>query len=245
MATVVELTDPFRYIYTQVPPIGPGVCDVCHGAPGAGWTTCYSCNDTISQVSRPVRLVVPISLYSIPSQLHHVLRNYKDDRDPVARAEFQFQIAALITRFLTDHANCIRAAGGSGWDVITTIPSSGGRAGPHPLESTIRKSSLLVSQFQALLAPGPAKMHHNQARDDGFTIQDSVQGRSVLLVDDTFTTGARAQSAASGLQLAGARVVAIVPVGRVIHPDFSPETQALWKGASAQLFDFGKCCIEA
>jgi len=242
--TLDQLTDPYRYIYTQVPPVGPGVCDVCHGAPGTGWSTCYSCSQSISQVSAPARLVVPISLYRIPSQLHHVLRNYKDGRDPVTRVVFQFQIAALLARFLNDHGDCIRTAADTEWDVITTIPSSGDRAGPHPLESTLRKSRTLVRQLDSLLVPGPVKAGHNRASDRGFTVTSTVQDRSVLLVDDTFTTGARAQSAASALQQAGARVVAIVPVGRVINPDFSQETEALWDRATRQLFDFGRCCLE-
>jgi hypothetical protein len=242
--TVAQLTDPYRYIYTQVPPVGPGVCDVCHSAPGTGYTTCYSCTASIWQVSRPVRLVVPISLYRIPGQLHHVLRNYKDGRDAHTRDDFQLQIAALLTRFLSDHDSCIRAEAGVAWDVITTIPSSGGRAGPHPLELAIGKSPYLASQFDSLLAPGSVRTDHNRASDRGYIVTQPVRDRSVLLVDDTFTSGARAQSAASALQLSGARVVAMVPVGRVITPDFSPETEALWERVTRKPFDFGRCCLE-
>jgi hypothetical protein len=66
---------------------------------------------------------------------------------------------------------------------------------------------------------------------------------SVLLVDDTFTSGARGQSAASALQLAGAHVVAMVPVGRYIRPDFSPMTQTFWDDARRTRFDFESCCL--
>jgi hypothetical protein len=41
----------------------------------------------------------------------------------------------------------------------------------------------------------------------------------VLLLDDTYVSGARAQSAAAALRLAGAHRVLIVPLGRVIRPD--------------------------
>ena len=63
----------------------------------------------------------------------------------------------------------------------------------------------------------------------------------MLLVDNTFTSGARGQSAASALQLAGAHVVAMVPVGRYVRPDYSPTTQAFWDDARATRFDFETC----
>jgi hypothetical protein len=40
----------------------------------------------------------------------------------------------------------------------------------------------------------------------------------VLLLDDTYVSGARSQSAAAALQRAGARTV-IGPLGRVLRPD--------------------------
>ncbi len=41
----------------------------------------------------------------------------------------------------------------------------------------------------------------------------------MLLLDDTYVSGARAQSAAAALRLGGARSVLIVPLGRVIRPE--------------------------
>jgi hypothetical protein len=43
----------------------------------------------------------------------------------------------------------------------------------------------------------------------------------VLLLDDTYVSGARAQSAAAALRLSGARAVLIVPLGRVLRPERS------------------------
>ena len=45
-----------------------------------------------------------------------------------------------------------------------------------------------------------------------------VRGARVLLLDDTYVSGARSQSAAAALRLAGA-VPVIVPLGRVLRPD--------------------------
>ena len=243
MPTVVELTDPYVVTYTPVPRVRPGVCDVCHGAPGAGFTTCWSCSVTTSQVSRPIRTVVPISLYELNSQMHHVLRKYKDGRYPATRLLFRQQIAALLTRFLQVHGDCIRDIVGS-WDVVTSIPSSAGRAGPHPLDTAIRLSNYLRPQYEALLGAGEAALDHRRANDLGYVVIEDVTDLDVLLVDDTFTTGARIQSAASALSRAGANVAAAVPIGRVITPGFSEESKGLWDGARAIEYDFDVCCLE-
>lgn len=56
MPTAIEITDPHVRTYTRVLPVGPGVCNLCHGAPGTGWDRCWSCAHTTGQVSRPVQL---------------------------------------------------------------------------------------------------------------------------------------------------------------------------------------------
>lgn len=80
MPTVEEYTDPYLSTYTYVPPAGPNVCTVCHTAVEGTYRRCYSCNQSIAQVSRPALVVVPISLYRGLEQLHHVLRQYKPCR---------------------------------------------------------------------------------------------------------------------------------------------------------------------
>lgn len=245
MPTAIEITDPHIRTYTRVLPVGPGVCDVCHGAPGTGWDRCWSCAQTVAQISRPVELVVPISLTELLGQLHHVLRSYKNDAYPASvRDRFRLQVSALLARFLWQHGDCVRGAADEDWDAITIVPSSQGRAGAHPLEDAIRMFPFLGDQYRPLLRPGAEKATHNRAADGAYAITEEVNGVRVLLLDDTFTSGARAESAASALQLAGARVVAIVPIGRVIKPDFSEEAAALLTRAREEPFDFDSCCLE-
>jgi hypothetical protein len=245
MPTAVEITDPLIRTYTRVLPVGPGVCDVCHGAPGTGWERCWSCAQTVGQVSRPVELVVPISLTELLGQLHHALRSYKNDGYPASvRERFRLQVSALLARFLWRHGDCIRGAAGRDWDAITIVPSSQGRAGPHPLQEAIQMFAFLDDQYRSLLGPGPDKADHNHASEGAYAVTEDVDGLGILLLDDTFTSGARAQSAASALQLAGAQVVAVVPIGRVIKREFSDESAALLDRAGEEPFDFDMCCLE-
>jgi predicted amidophosphoribosyltransferase len=232
-----------------VPAVAEGVCAICHGATGTDeqgrrYRLCESCNRTRRQVTRPLQLVVPVSLYVGGEQLHTVLRGYKDSPDPAARRRFQFQVAALLLRFLRDHGDCIRAAAGREWDTLTIVPSSAGRAGTHPLEEVIGLSRSLGPRYRSLLERTEVEIDHRSASDGAYRALPEADGRSVLLIDDTFTSGARVQSAASALALGKADVVAALVLGRFVRPDYGDEVQELWEAQSGQSFDFGTCCLE-
>jgi phosphoribosylpyrophosphate synthetase len=95
-----------------------------------------------------------------------------------------------------------------------------------------------------VLDRGQVAVDHNRASDRGFRVTSDVANRRVLLIDDTLTSGARLQSAASVLQLAGAEVVAGLVVGRVYDPTFGHRSQELWDHARSRPFSFDSCCIE-
>ena len=64
--------------------------------------------------------------------------------------------------------------------------------------------------------------------EDRFEIMDTVeQGAPVLLIDDTFTSGAHAQSAAATLCDAGAGPIAVVCLGR----HFGLASESRYRGA--------------
>lgn len=211
----------------------------------------------MDQVTSPVRLIVPISLtrVDVPTeastpfrggqQLHYVLRQYKEDRDPDVRRRFSMQLAALVARFLRSHdQHIIAAAGGRTWNAVTTVPSSKARVGRHPLVDVLDMVKALRTSYVDVLTPGPVPTGHRSANQHGFKASTIARGRSLLLVDDTYTTGGRLQSAASALDLAGAEVVAALVIGRVMTPEFSPAAKQLWEKASATSFAFNRCCLE-
>jgi hypothetical protein len=245
VATVREVAEGLTGICTAVPAAAAGVCPSCHGCPNPGYTRCWSCANVVSQVSRPCHVVVPISLYEIPSQLHHVMRHYKSGTYPAdIQRRFTIQLAALIGHFLAEHGDCIERAAGGPWDIITSVPSSGQRAGEHPLTIAIGILPGFRDQYEQLLRKGCVEVGHNRASDEGFIVTRKLHGERVLLIDDTFTTGARAQSAASAINLAGGVVVAILAVGRVVNPHFSETVKEYWDRQRRQPFTFTTCCLE-
>lgn len=198
----------------------------------------------MSQVAYPLRLVVPISLTRIDEQLHRVLWGYKNSAVDEVRDRFSIQIAALLARFLASHRSCIATAAGYNWDTVTIVPSTRERPGGHPLAGVLDMVKVLRGDYQPLLQPGSAHIDHNQADDAGFTADVAAEGRRVLLVDDTFTSGARLQSAASALRLSGAEVVAGLVVGRVISPEWNAPSKALWDKARRIPYSFDRCCLD-
>lgn len=249
MPTAEEFTDPHLSTYCPPPPAGSGVCAVCHTAT-SGYYRCYSCHETVRQVAHPIELVVPISLTrtDMEAQLYNILRDYKSGSvDESVKARHRLQIAALLQRFLTRHRSCIVGAAGVDYDAITVVPSKRGRTGTHPLEQAIALAPRLAGELETLLDPGPGEIGRNVAVDDGFVARPEARGRAVLLVDDTMTSGAKLQSAASALTPGGARVVAAVVIGRIIDvsdPLRFPEKLELWNQQRKLGFDFDVCCLE-
>lgn len=244
MADASRYTDPYLPGYRPVPAAGPGVCPVCHSGPPPGYRVCHSCALTISQVSHPIRGVVPVSLYQAPGPLWQVLRCYKDGPRP-ARGQLTIQVAAILGRFTARHLRCLATLLGGPPDVITSVPSTRGpaRPGRHPLESAITAVTALARLHRPLLVPGPAVTGHNQAGDGMFRVTGPLAGERVLLIDDTFTTGARLQSAASALRGAGAAEVAALTVGRVIWPGRNENCRRIWAESCATPFSFSSCCL--
>jgi predicted amidophosphoribosyltransferase len=169
--------------------------------------------------------------------MHYLLRQYKDGPLELRR-RLMPRVAALLARFLQQHRQCI-----GGWDLITVVPSSIGRSGPHPLAQAINMVPALAGTYRALLRAGLHPAGHLAASDDAFVVTTQVMGRRVLLVDDTFTSGAEVQSAASALQAAGATIPAAVVIGRYINPDFSQAAHDLWERAQSRPFSFERYCL--
>jgi len=197
-------------------------------------------------VRHPIRRIVPISLTAKGEQLYHSLVYYKRPPPPweprgQLQQTFRVQLAALFGRFVAQHGACIAGDVGS-WDAIVVVPSTRTTPGDiHPLHQTL---SMLRNSAPLLLAPLRAsdeQFADREASDRRFTVTADVSGRRILLVDDTMTSGARLQSAASVLALHGATVVAAVPIGRLINVEYSPD---VWTRASKVPYDFDTCCVE-
>lgn len=105
--------------------------------------------------------------------------------------------------------------------IRTTLPSLTFRPGIHPFAELVRELGVSIT---AVLAPSPTATCHRIVRPDKFQVTDpgAIEGRHVLLLDDVWTTGSNAQSAALALRRSGARAISVMVVGRWINPAYPP-----------------------
>jgi hypothetical protein len=171
-----------------------------------------------------------------------VLRNYKDSRVSEVRERLGVVVAATLARFANRHWACIEDAVGGAPSIVMTVPSTGGRKPPHPLVRAVLRSAALKPLYQDVLDLGDVSLQRLRASDRGFVSKYSLVGHRVLLIEDTFTSGTRTQSAASALRLAGAESVGVLIAGRVIEPGHCPDCQRVWDYAKATPFSFDACC---
>jgi hypothetical protein len=112
-----------------------------------------------------------------------------------------------------------RAARVARFDVATTVPSSDcARQKSHPLDQLVGELVGPVrGRYERLLRRTGAAVTPHQFTIHKYEAIRELGGRSVLLIDDTWTTGANAQGAAAALKRAGADTVAAVVIGRYVN----------------------------
>jgi predicted amidophosphoribosyltransferase len=237
MPSVAELSDLYSN-FMFGPRAGPGVCSLCFNFTD-GYDRCYAC------VHGPTWLdaVVPISYSVAHEQLHHALASYKRMSGEAA-GRLGIGLAAVLWRALTAHEPCVAAAAGvKAFPLIATVPSSDrSRDRDHPLR-------WIVSELV-----GPTRTRHERLlRRTDLVIPDravdarkyeatrNLAGAPVLLIDDTWTTGANAQSAAAALKSAGAGPVGVVVIGRHLNREWHENDRRL-RGITRP-FDWSRCAL--
>lgn len=219
---------------------GSGICPRCLNLTDSSDGLCRACG-TIEQ---HLAAVVPIS-YSVGGEwLHRVIASYKRDADPSV-PDAVATLAEIYERFLAVHERCIAGATGvDHFEVVTSLPSSStGRDARHPLSTIVgRLVGTTRERYERLLLPQPARRVQRRFDPARFAVTRQLTGESVLLIDDMWTSGASAESAAAALQAAGARTVAAVVIARHINRGFRQnDTRLRW--LTDQGFDFESCVL--
>jgi hypothetical protein len=224
-------------------PLGPGpgavpACVICRGAVRPGYARCYQCDrHDLSGQRLLADAVVPVSYAVKGTELAEALWRYKSWSAPSGPAGAS--VLALLLAFLNDHGGCVwRHAAMPPPGRIAVVPTGCGRPGPHPLLRLARPC--LRRPFVSLaIRPG------RQGRDLDvyrFRAGPVPSGASVLLLDDSWVSGASAQSAAAALKLAGAGHVAIVVLGRHVNPD-DPRASQLMARLVPAPYDPSMCAV--
>jgi hypothetical protein len=237
MPSVGELSGPYENFMLGPRP-GPGVCGVCFNFT-RGYERCFAC----AQNENWLAAVAPIS-YSVGlEQLHRALMGYKRLSGDVAR-RLTVELAAVLWRFLAEHERCVaRTAGVDGFELVTTVPSGErARESAHPLPHLVGQlAGPTRGRHERLLRRSGLEVRPRTFDSEKFEPIRSLDGQTVLLIDDTWTTGASAQSAAAALRNAGAGPVAAIVIGRHLNREWHENDRRLRQ--IARPFDWDRCAL--
>jgi hypothetical protein len=235
-----------RLVLTAAPslsaprPGAAGLCRVCRGPvvlsgppgrsglPVRSTARCFQC-ELHGQCGEGslADVVLPVVFAPKGSPIARCLWQYKSSGPQASPAGIALR--ALLLVFLRDHGVCgWRAAGFASPSHVAVVPTARGRPGVHPLRRLVEP---YLGWPWAELASRPDQRERDL--DPARFEAAPVPGARVLLVDDTWTTGASAQSAAMALRRAGARSVVTVVIGRHIGPEAA--------GQSAMPFRMDSC----
>ncbi len=193
------------------PAVPAGLCLVCRGPVRAGYLRCFQCD--LHAQSAPGLLadvVAPAAYAAKGGPLARDLWLYKSGRDGSGPAAAR--VLLLLLLFLHEQGPAVwRAAGMSRPSAVCVVPSGRGRPGPHPLRAL---AAPYLARPWLTLWPRPGDPWARTLDPARFRAEGLRPGTAVLLLDDTWVSGASAQSAAVALKLAGAATVAVVVVGR-------------------------------
>lgn len=223
MPSVAELTALYGN-FMLAPRRGPSVCEICFNFTD-GYRRCYACTHNELWLDA----VLPIS-YSVGlEQLHYALRSYKRGNGEAARRH-QTELAAVLWRFIDRHERCIAThVGARAFDLVTAVPSSDrDRDQEHPLHQIVGSLAAPTrDRHQRLLLRTDAPCATHEFSRERYAATKELNGASILLIDDTWTTGASAQSAAAALKQSGAQRVAAIVVGRHLNRQWGDNDQRL------------------
>ncbi len=202
---------------------GPGLCRVCTG-PSPNAPSCIRCDGHRSTYgNRLADLVVPVTYAVAGQQSGHHMYGYKG-ASPDNRRDLKYLM--FFAMYL--HHGCISAVVGVPWSAITFVASRRRPGTEHPVVELAQQVTTFNDSAERLLLDlGP---RIDAPRNDGpladrFVLAErwrlAVRGRHVLVVDDTWVTGSKSQSAAITLKDAGAGAVTIVCVVRWLDRQYS------------------------
>ena len=200
MARLLHLDASTRWPGGPVPAPGPGVCARCHGPARDGAPECWCCRRVGAVLGEAPGTGPPATALALcrpGDALHGALRRYKDAPAVEARRHHVALLGAMLSDFFAHGAEGLRAGHGA-WQAVAVVPSSArGSATTAPFMNVVDSVVSLRGTARVALRRGPGRAGHLAPARDAFRLLGPPPDGGVLLLDDTWVTGARARSAAA------------------------------------------------
>jgi hypothetical protein len=189
-------------------------CSYCTGIPGnPDFASCYQCGNKYAYSSETSDLRGFVSYGWDNSQSATVMYGYKD---AISNRQAQRLVTVMLFYALHEHLACASEPPNGPPTMWATVPSLRQRGHPQVLHTMT--ASLLRNMPEAQMAPSTDVSSPRSLRPENFAVASPVIGMHVLLIDDTWTTGGHAESAAAALKRAGAARVTLLVLARWLDP---------------------------
>jgi hypothetical protein len=188
-------------------------CGVCT-TPIDGHPLCWRCRDH-QRILGVADLVAPLAYAIDGTESATLLRNYKNHPLRRERERCASVVGQLLGLGISLHERCLGTLVGQPVSARVVVPSLTSRIGIHPMVAIAESLGLTGD---VALRPAIDARCDRMVDSEKFTVHGAAVGQHVLVVDDVWTTGSNAQSAALALRCAGAAVVSVVVVARWLNP---------------------------
>lgn len=217
--------------------LGQGIatCD-CGNPYEERWGQCYSCKvarETMGHFFPDFFVPISFRWQKSDDPFRKLTANYKEPYGTDRQAN---QVLDLLYYFLDVHWQSCLLPRLDPFTWVAVVPSSKG-ARPKHLMHMVKGNNVL----EDLRWTGNADGSLREVSRDAFACSRRIEG-GVLLIDDTWTTGSKARSAAWALRLAGAAKVGILTLGRHISAT-SKGFDDLLKACKSRPFDWQTCAL--
>jgi hypothetical protein len=202
-------------------------CRVC-ATPVDGYPLCWRCGDH-QRIPGLADLVAPLAYAIDGTESATVLRNYKNHPLRVERERCGSIVGEVLRLGTSLHERCVGVVVGQPVAARVVIPSLTSRIGIHPMLSIAESLELMGD---VVLRPALDARCDRVVDGEKFIVDGTVTDRHILVLDDVWTSGSNAQSAALTLRRAGAAAVSIMVVARWLNPchSLSPRFIREWLG---------------
>jgi hypothetical protein len=219
-------------------------CTVCSRPVENGYQRCYQCKTHVESGVRIADRVASVVYAAKPSasgkldQTYTAMFGYKADRPRDAHTQV---VGSLLALGLAGHLECdVKLSGATNFR-WATVPSTQRTGREHPLRELVAKL-FRDSGLELVVTTAQGATKSRSLHPESFLVSSAIPASThVALIDDSWVTGANAQSAAAALKQAGGASVSILTIARVLDPEY-PVTAAFLRSRLASAdFDYTLC----
>lgn len=223
-------------------PTPSGTCSFCGGVSNPAYTRCWDCGHDYSGILDDLLA----ASYSLDSGLESLLHRYKDWTGYEWAA---LPLATILYTALSKHKQCLELTLGAN-PVYTWVPSNNPNRKFDHIERLIDSITGLRAAYPweaGIITRNPQETRpgRRELKPEAYVVDRArLAGRSVLLVDDVWTSGSSMVSAAKALKDAGAPSVVGLVLGRQLNRNYTGfQAQDVYATVAARGWTFDECSL--